>query len=180
MKRVMERRHVLVRTLLYLHHQLERASQTTELSPSQYLLMHFLMEEPRLASDFAVVMRLRQPSVAALVKVLEDRGLIERYLDQDDRRARFVRITESGRRELESYESHLSRHLAAFLGEQTVERADDELIPLYELWNSKRIARFEDWARNHSARGKRRQRRNREDVDRDVDSEANLKTERRI
>lgn len=158
MPRQMPKKHVLVRTLLYLHHQLERASLTTELSPSQYLLMHFLMEEPRLASDFAVVMRLSQPSVAALVRTLEERGWIERYVDESDRRARFVRITQEGRQAFHAYEAHLTRHLQGFLGEEAVAEADRDLVDLYELWNQKRIERFENWARHHSARGKRRQR----------------------
>jgi DNA-binding MarR family transcriptional regulator len=154
----MPRRHVLVRTLLYLHHQLERASLDQALSPSQYLLMHFLVEEPRLAADFAAVMRFRQPSVGELVRRLEERGLIERYEDTDDRRTRFVRITDEGRRAFADYEAYLTRHLAGFLGEDVVAAADEELVPLYELWNEKRIARFENWARNHSARGKRMKR----------------------
>ena len=154
----MPKKHVLVRTLLYLHHQLERASQHTALSPSQYLLMHFLMEEPRLASDFAVVMRLRQPSVAALVRVLEERGWIERYVDQSDRRARFVRITPEGRKAFSAYEAAMNDHLRSFLGVQAVAEADEDLNGLYELWNAKRIERFEHWAHHHSARGKRRKR----------------------
>lgn len=154
----MPRGRVLVRTLLYLHHQLERASFDKELSPSQYLLMHFLFEEPRLASDFAMVMRLRQPSVAGLVRALEEKRWIERYVDEDDRRARFVRLTAAGRRAFERYEAEMEEHLARFLGEDTVARANEELIPLYEIWNEKRIARFENWANNHSARGKRRKR----------------------
>jgi DNA-binding MarR family transcriptional regulator len=154
----MPKRHVLVRTLLYLHHQLERASMDTELSPSQYLLMHFLMEEPRLASDFAAVMRLRQPSVAALVRILEDRGWIERYVAEDDRRARFVRISNEGRRVFHAYEAYLSSRLCAFLGDRPVQQADQSLSGLYDLWNDKRIERFERWANHQSARGKRRQR----------------------
>lgn len=154
----MPRAHVLVRTLLYLHHQLERASQDTELSPSQYLLLHFLMEEPRLASDFAAVTRLRQPSVAALVRALEGRGWIERYVDDSDRRVRFVRVTPAGRQAFHDYEARLADHLAGFLGEEAVAGADRGLTELYELWNRKRIERFENWANHHSARGKRRQR----------------------
>ena len=154
----MPRRHVLVRSLLYLHHQLERASFDADLSPSQYLLLHFLTEEPRLASDFAVVMRVKQPSVAALVKRLEDKGWIERYVDEEDRRARFVRITRAGRAAFARYESHLEEHLAQFLGPTVIEDWNQQLVPLYELWNFKRIERFENWAMNHSARGKRRRR----------------------
>lgn len=159
MAQQMPRRHVLVRTILYLHHQLERASLEAELSPSQYMLMHFLLEEPRLASDFAVVMQLKQPSVVALVKTLEEKGWIERYVDDEDRRARFVRITDAGRRVFDDYESHLEQCLGSFLGPQTVERLNTALVPLYALWNEKRIARFKTWAKIHSARGKRQRRR---------------------
>ena len=151
----MPRRHVLVRTVLYLHHQLERASLDLDLSPSQYLLLHFLVEEPRLASDFAVVMRVKQPSVGELVRRLEDKGWIERDVDARDRRARFVRITAAGREAFDAYEAALEAHLSSFLGPEPVAAADDQLVPLYEHWNTKRIDRFEDWARNHSARGKR-------------------------
>lgn len=158
-KKPMARRHVLVRTLLYLHHQLERASLDQELSPSQYLLLHFLIEEPRYASDFAGVMRFKQPSVGELVRKLEERGWIERYVDESDRRARFVRITDAGRRAFDSYEAHLEDHLAAFLGREAIDGADEVLVPLYDHWNTRRIERFEDWsrarARKHTARGKR-------------------------
>jgi DNA-binding MarR family transcriptional regulator len=144
--------------VLYLHAQLERASAGTDLSPSQYLLMHFLIEEPRLASDFAVVMRIKQPSAAGLVRALEEKGWIKRDVDADDRRARFVRITAAGRRAFEAYETYLSASLSSFLGGSNAQRANKDLIPLYELWNGKRIERFETWAEHHSARGKRKQR----------------------
>jgi DNA-binding MarR family transcriptional regulator len=155
----MARRHVLVRTVLYLHHQLERASVDQDLSPSQYLLLHFLTEEPRLASDFAAVMRFKQPSVGDLVRKLEERGWIERDVDEGDRRARFVRITDAGRKAFAEYEAYLENHLGVFLGHEEIARANQDLVPLYEHWNVKRIARFDDWARNHSARGKRKKRR---------------------
>lgn len=158
MSELLAREHVLVRTLLYLHHQLERASADTELSPSQYLLLHFLMEEPRLASDFAAVMRIRQPSVAGLVRTLEQKGWIERFVDTDDRRARFVRITPAGRRAFREYETRLERYLGDFLGPDAVAQAGEDLTDLYRLWNERRVERFEQWAGHHSARGKRRRR----------------------
>jgi len=150
-----DHKHVLVRTLLYLHHQLERASVGADLSPSQYLLLHFLHEGPRLAADFAAVSGFRQPSVAAAVGILEQKGWIERYVALDDRRARFVRTTDQGRKAFDRYERDLSEHLGKFLGSGTVNEANEELRDFYDLWNAKRIARFEQWAKNQSARGKR-------------------------
>ncbi len=156
MIRRIPRKHVLVRTLLYLHHHLERASQDTEVALSQYLMLHFLLEEPRLAADFAAVSRFAQPSVTAVVQNLEKKGWIERVVDENDKRARFVTITDKGRQVLDNYESHLSDALADLLGKNAVRDANRDLTPLYELWNQKRIERVEKWKAKRAGKRKSR------------------------
>jgi DNA-binding MarR family transcriptional regulator len=88
-----ERQKHLVKTLLYLHQQLECAADPLPMNMSQYHLLHFLHEKPRRAADFTAVSKLRKPGVASMVAILESRAWIERVPDPDDGRAQLIRIT---------------------------------------------------------------------------------------
>src|SRR5262245_44651002 len=51
---------------------------------------------PRRITDLAVVEGVTQPAMTALVRVMEESGLVERRGDASDRRGRLVWLTESG------------------------------------------------------------------------------------
>jgi DNA-binding MarR family transcriptional regulator len=145
----------LVRTLLYLHQQLERAAVPLDMNMSHYFLLHFLHEEPRKASDFSVVSRIKKPGVTSIVTTLESRGWLERTTDPDDRRAQIIQITEEGKRAFLAFEDEMNDALSAFLGKQTVETANHQLDDFYQIWNEKRISRFQNWQDSRRPTGKK-------------------------
>ena len=70
-------------------------------------------------------MKISQASLSELVKKLEERGMVERSADPDDRRRMLVRLTEQGRQD---HQEHLQRSLdrgVALLDELTVEEQDE-------------------------------------------------------
>jgi len=135
----------LVRTLLYLHQQLERAADGLPMTMSQYYMLHFLHEEPRRAADFTVVSKLRKPGVTALVGRLEANGWIERSPDPEDGRAYVIRITQAGLAAFHAFEQHMQAALERFLGEDLVRETDALLDPFYRAWNRRRVERFNRW-----------------------------------
>lgn len=147
----MQRPRPLVETILYLHHQLERAADGHELNMSHYMLLHFLREEPRRASDFTVFSRLRKPGVAAIVATLGERGWLRRHRDPVDGRAQLLSLTAAGRRAIERFEADMQAALERFLGAGTVADADRTLEPFYRVWNARRTERFERWRHAGSA-----------------------------
>ncbi|MCB1646273.1 MAG: MarR family transcriptional regulator [Pseudomonadales bacterium] len=138
---------ILVRTLLYLQHQLERASRKEDMSISQYRMLYFLMRGPRRAAELAVESSIRKPSITSLVGTLESRGWITRTEDPDDRRALCIEITPVGLEAFNRFEASMHESMQRFLGEEGVAEAEAALIPLYQLWTRKRDARYEDWVR---------------------------------
>lgn len=147
----------LVRTLLYLHQQLERAADGLPMTMSQYYMLHFLHEEPRRAAEFTVVSKLRKPGVTALVARLEGNGWIERSLDPEDGRAFVIRITPAGLAAFQAFEGEMQAALERFLGEDLVRETDVLLEPFYRAWNRRRLERFNRWRerrRNEEGREK--------------------------
>lgn len=139
--------HELVRTLLYLHQQLERAADGQEMTISQYFMLHFLHEEPRRAADFTVVNKRRKPGITSMVGRLEERGWIARSPDPADRRAQIITITQTGLDAFHRFEASMQEALESFLGNGTVRDANRAIRPFYEVWNARRIERFDNWRR---------------------------------
>ncbi|MGD8829169.1 MAG: MarR family transcriptional regulator [Pseudomonadales bacterium] len=135
----------LVRSLLYLHQQLQRAADDLPMTMSQYFMLHFLHEEPRRAADFTVVSKLRKPGVTALVGRLEARGWIRRSPDPDDGRAYVIHITEAGLIAFHDFEAQMQTALERFLGDELIRETDALLDPFYRAWNRRRIERFNRW-----------------------------------
>ena len=139
------RLHELVRTLLYLHQQLERAADGLDMTISQYFMLHFLHEEPRRAAEFTVVNKRRKPGITSMVGQLEARGWIERSPDPADRRAQIITITQAGLDAFRGFEASMQEALESFLGRGTVRDANRAIRPFYEAWNKRRIERFNNW-----------------------------------
>lgn len=142
----------LLRTVLYLHHKLERASRTFDVTISQYRMLYFLSHGPRRAAELAVESSIRKPSITALMNTLEGRGWIQREEDPDDRRAASIKITPDGIATMRAFEKHLQSSLEDFLGTDEVAGAEAEISPLFDIWNRKRKERYEEWI--HSAERK--------------------------
>lgn len=73
----------------------ERAQQ---LSPSEGMVMRYLQQQPDAApSQVADATGLLRPNLSAVLRGLENKGLIERRPDQVDRRGVVIHLTERGR-----------------------------------------------------------------------------------
>lgn len=134
----------LLRTVLYLHHKLERASRTSEMSISQYRMLYHLKNGPRRAAQLALESSIRKPSITSLMATLESRGWITRAEDPDDRRALSIEITRTGTQAMKRFESELQLALEEFLGKDAVADADEYMSVLYDLWNDRRKVLLED------------------------------------
>jgi DNA-binding MarR family transcriptional regulator len=81
-----------------LRRQLKEVSATEDLSASQAsVLARLALIGPSSTSELAGAERIRPQSMAAILKVLEGRDLIERAADPNDGRRQIISLTASGR-----------------------------------------------------------------------------------
>ena len=122
----------LLRSVLYLHHRLERASRSFDLSISQYRMLYFLSHGPRRAAELAMESSIRKPSITSLLNTLESRGWISREEDPGDRRAICIRITDDGISIMREFEKYLQESLEEFLGPDVLDRYEVHVADSYE------------------------------------------------
>ncbi len=107
----------LRRAITRLHRRL-RATSLSGVTPTQASILATLgqLGHPTLG-DLAAAEQIQPPSVTRLVRDMERAGLIETSRDPDDKRSTRVRLSASGRRELEGIRQRktefLERRLAA-------------------------------------------------------------------
>lgn len=107
------------------------------LSPTQYNVLRILRgaEPGGLACrEIADRMITRDPDITRLLDRLEDRGLVARSRDREDRRVITTRITEKGMRLLEE----LDRPIAALHADQLGHLGDEKLRSLIDLLEAAR------------------------------------------
>jgi DNA-binding MarR family transcriptional regulator len=116
-----------------------RQQAETEASPTQLAVLATVERDgPITLGELAAVERVQPPTITAAVGRLEQRGLVQRRTDPDDRRVARVEITPEGRRLLEQSRSrktaYLERRLAALSAHErvTLERAAGILERLVE------------------------------------------------
>lgn len=145
--------HVLLRTVLYLHHRLERALKKGDLPLSlpQYRLLFMVQEGPARSVELAAASGLTKPSVGSQIAVMQEKGWVERREIEDDKRAASIRITPAGRRIIADFEAGLDGALEEFLGEDAVHRSDRELRWLFDLWTARRDEAHDQWILRKSA-----------------------------
>lgn len=139
---------ILLRTVLYLHHRLERAVKrgTLPLSLNQYRLLLMIQEGPARSVELATASEMTKPSIGSMVSVFEENGWIDRVEDMEDKRAASIRITPAGRKVVREFEEALQGALQHFLGKDIVGKADTELQWLFDVWNTKRDEAHNQWA----------------------------------
>lgn len=107
------------------------------LSPTQYNVLRILRgAEPEglACREIADRMITRDPDITRLLDRLEDRGLVARSRDREDRRVITTRITEKGMRLLEE----LDRPIAALHADQLGHLGDEKLRSLIDLLEAAR------------------------------------------
>jgi DNA-binding MarR family transcriptional regulator len=118
--------------------RLRQQGETTA-SPTQLAVLATVERDgPITLGTLAAVERVQPPTITAAVGRLEQRGLVQRLTDADDRRVARVEITPEGRRLLEQSRSrktaYLERRLATLAADEqgTLERAAGILERLLE------------------------------------------------
>ncbi|WP_068783918.1 MarR family winged helix-turn-helix transcriptional regulator [Paenibacillus phocaensis] len=110
------------------------------LKPSEVRLMfhllHGMEKEERgvTVSELSAMLEVASPTVTPLVRSLEERGLVLRYNDKEDRRAVRVKLTEQGLdhiRETAKKRSAQVQELVEFLGEEKSQQLIELLEQVY-------------------------------------------------
>ena len=106
-----------------LRRRLKDLATDDDLSPSQTAVLNRLWKEgASSASALASAERVRPQSMATIVAVLEQRGLIARTPDPEDRRRQLISLTPTGRRRAESNRQVREEWLARAIHERYSER----------------------------------------------------------
>jgi DNA-binding MarR family transcriptional regulator len=97
-----------------LRRRIRAVSGADDLSPTKASVLARLIDHEGLAvSDLAAVEGIRHQSMAAVVGVLEERGLVERRRDPSDGRRQLIALTPAGRTRAESDRQARGEWLAA-------------------------------------------------------------------
>jgi DNA-binding MarR family transcriptional regulator len=105
-----------------LRRRMRETQDRSALTPSQVSVLSRLDREgPRTASELAAAEGVRPQSVAVSVGVLEERGLVARRPDPDDRRRQTISLAPAGRALLDSTRAASEEWLARALQERLTE-----------------------------------------------------------
>ncbi len=129
-------------TVARLHRALE-LSPGLELTLPQYRVLGLLSAGDERASVLATRLAVSRPTVSALVDSLVERGLVEREVAHDDRRAVRLSITAAGRHAVDATAAALRPALDAIVGRcadpAAVAAALEQLVPALDAWWHDRI-----------------------------------------
>jgi DNA-binding MarR family transcriptional regulator len=106
-----------------LRRRLRELATDGDLTPSQTAVLNRLWKDgPSSASGLASAERVRPQSMATIVAALEQRVLIERKPDPEDKRRQLISLTAAGRRRAESNRQVREEWLARAIQERYSER----------------------------------------------------------
>lgn len=88
---------------------------------------------PASVTELAAAERVRQQSVGAILAVLADRGLIERYPDPNDGRRTLVSLTAAGRESVDDKRAAGEEWLARTMQDRLTEAGRQQLISAIAL-----------------------------------------------
>jgi DNA-binding MarR family transcriptional regulator len=117
-----------------LRRRLHEAYDSQELSMSQVSVLSRLEKDgPASVTELAAAERVRQQSVGAILAVLADRGLIERYPDPNDGRRTLVSLTAAGRESVDDKRAAGEEWLARTMQDRLTEAGRQQLISAIAL-----------------------------------------------
>lgn len=118
----------------------------SEFKPSEVRLMFYIMhgmekdERGVTVSELSAMLEVASPTVTPLVRSLEERGMVLRYNDKEDRRAVRVKLTEPGIaqvKEIAKIRSAQIQGLVDYLGEEKSQQLIELLEQVYTYMEMK-------------------------------------------
>ena len=124
-------------------HQVNRAIQDTGLTMSQGALMFQLIQTPEgflSMKQAEQIMKLSQPVTAGLVKRLEEKGYLESFGSEKDKRIKLIRATELGKERLQIARStmiSLEQEIFQILTQEEIHQLGASLLKLRDTMEDK-------------------------------------------
>ncbi|CAH1196340.1 MULTISPECIES: MarR family winged helix-turn-helix transcriptional regulator [Paenibacillus] len=90
-------------------------------------------------SEISALLRVKSPTITPVIRGLEDEGLVERTMDEEDRRAVRITITEAGRKIIQAaHEERMEifNKLVAHLGEEDSLQLAELLTKVYSFFDT--------------------------------------------
>lgn len=82
----------------------------SEVRISEVAVLIAIAENPGIRQgEVADVLKIKWPNMTKLVRALEERGMVERHIPENDRRSVVLRLTEEGRRAIDGLEDGVLR-----------------------------------------------------------------------
>ncbi|GAK40136.1 MarR family transcriptional regulator [Paenibacillus urinalis] len=94
-------------------------------------------------SEISDIMRVKAPTITPVIQGLEEQGLVERRMDETDRRVMRITITEAGREAVRGVHRELisnMKEMIEYLGEEDSAQLAKLLTRVYEYKEQKRIS----------------------------------------
>ena len=127
-------RRILGKTAARLARSVDLALATVEITAAQYRMLQQLAEGSEASTSLARKLAVTAPSVTAVVDGLVQRGLVDRFHSEEDRRRVSLELTADGREVLVAADNAVEERLlfiASFLGD---EGRTKEALEGLELW----------------------------------------------
>ncbi len=125
-------------------------------NPVHFRLLRTLRRQQRSLHVLAEQQGVRLPTMSKTVRVLENRGWIERHRSSEDRRTVYVRLTQQGKSILEQVETqaiHRTSQLLECLPEKSLASLENGLQALYEVVQAQIGNSVEEGAANTNFKG---------------------------
>ena len=116
------------RVLVHLVRVLEKDCEEVGLTLSQYRLLSMIDASPQRAGRLAERAAVSPPAVTAALDALEERGLVARRRDPEDRRAVALRLTRDGAAALRASDRAMGRTLTRLVPPESQADLVDDLL----------------------------------------------------
>lgn len=132
----------ILRTFGIVHHKLDQIGEMIIAEPDISMARHRLLMRLRVAeklghkvspTELSHYRHVSRNTISALLKGLEDQGLIERTLDPEDRRRFYIQLTDIGRETVEKLSPRMAVYVNEVFSALTPEERDTLLALLNKL-----------------------------------------------
>ena len=117
--------------------QIPAVQKLSELEQGEYFVLHYLLihAEAVHPRDLSTALAVSTARIAAILKQLEKKKHIRRYIDDTDKRQVIVVLTEAGRERIEKKHTDVLPYLRSLLEQLEPEDAQSYVRIEREIWN---------------------------------------------